>query len=80
MNTNRKWELIMLIELSKIKKCASDMVFNHLWIILNRYLLIFTNVFIAVKVVKSMEGKVVVLLIGLISILKKIQQSKLSQL
>lgn len=80
MNTNRKWELIMLIELSKIKKCASDMVFNHLWIILNRYLLIFTNVFIAVKVVKSMEGKVAVLLIGLISILKKIQQSKLSQL
>ena len=80
MNTNRKWELIMFIELSKIKKCASDMVFNHLWIILNRYLLIFTNVFIAVKVVKSMEGKVAVLLIGLISILKKIQQSKLSQL
>lgn len=80
MNTNRKWELIMLIELSKIKKCASDVVFNHLWIILNRYLLIFTNVFIAVKVVKSMEGKVAVLLIGLTSILKKIQHSKLSQL
>ena len=80
MDTNRKWELIMLIELSKIKKCASDMVFNHLWIILNRYLLIFTNVFIAVKVVKSMEGKVAVLLIGLTSILKKIQHSKLSQL
>ena len=80
MNTNRKWELIMLIELSKIKKCASDVVFNHLWIILNRYLLIFTNVFIAVKVVKSMEGKVAVLLIGLTSMLKKIQHSKLSQL
>ena len=80
MNTSRKWELIMLIELSKIKKCASDVVFNHLWIILNRYLLIFTNVFIAVKVVKSMEGKVAVLLIGLTSILKKIQHSKLSQL
>ena len=80
MNTNRKWELIMLIELSKIKKCASDMVFNHLWIILNRYLLTFTNAFIAVKVVKSMEGKVAVLLIGLTSILKKIQHSKLSQL
>lgn len=70
----------MLIELSKIKKCASDVVFNHLWIILNLYLLIFTNVFIAVKVVESMEGKVAVLLIDLISILKKIEHFKLSQL
>ena len=62
----------MLIGLSKIKKCASDVVFIQLWIISNLYLLIFTKKIIAVKFVMFMQSKLTVLLIDLNSMHKTI--------